>query len=92
MLRLGTVAKPLLHVFRNAWSRNIRMQYKQSFQMKCPRNLYRLQSLSFLPQVLGSRVPWSILDLHFVANACGIHASCFTGPGSVLTNALDIHV
>ena len=88
MLRLGTVAKPLLHEFCNAWSRHIRMQYKQRHQTS-PMNLHRLQSLSFLPQVLGSRVPWSILDIHTVANGCGVHVSCFTGSRPALANALE---
>ena len=90
MLRLGTVAKPLLHEFRNAWSRHIRMQYTQRFHKKCPRSLHRLQSLSFLPQVLGSTAPWAILDIRLVANRCGVHASCFSGLESVLANALDM--
>ena len=89
MLRLGTVAKPLLHEFRNAWSRHIRMQYAQRFHKKCPRSLSRLQSLSFVPQVLNSTTPWTILDVRQVANRCGIHVSCFSGPESVLANALD---
>ena len=90
MLRLGTVAKPLLHEFRNAWSRHIRTQYTQRFHKKCPRSLYRLQTLSFLPQVLGSSAPWAILDICLVANRCGVHASCFNGLESVLANALDM--
>ena len=90
MRRLGTVAKPLLHEFRNAWSRHIRMQYAQRFQKKCPRSLSRLQSLSFVPQVLGSTAPWTFLDVQFVANRCGIHPSCFSGIESFLANALDM--
>ena len=90
MLRLGTVAKPLLHEFRNAWSRHIRMQYTQRFQKKCPRSLSRLQSLSFLPQVLGSTTPWAILDVRMVANRCGIHSPYFSGLESMLANALDM--
>ena len=90
MLRLGTVAKPLLHEFRNAWSRHIRMQYTQRFHKKCPRSLSRLQSLSFVPQVLGSTVPWTFLEVQFVANRCGIHSSCFSGLHSLLANALDM--
>ena len=89
MLRLGTVAKPLLHEFRNAWSRHIRMQYTQRFQKKCPRSLSRLQSLSFVPLVLGCTTPWTLLDVSFVANQCGIHPSCFSGLHSFLANALD---
>ena len=90
MLRLGTVAKPLLHEFRNTWSRHIRMQYMQRFHRKCPRSLSRLQSLSFIPQVLGCTTPWTILDVRFVANRCGIHPSCFSGNDSFLANALDM--
>ena len=47
MLRLGTVAKPLLLEFRNAWSRQIRALYSLQFMTKCPKSLHYLQSLSF---------------------------------------------
>ena len=42
MQRLGTVAKPLLLEFRNAWSRQIRALYSLQFMTKCPKKLILL--------------------------------------------------
>ena len=66
MPRLGTVAKPLLLEFRNAWSRQIRALYSLQFMTKCPKSLHCLQSLSFLPHLLNVQAPWPILDVQTV--------------------------
>ena len=88
MPSLGTVAKPLLLEFRNAWSRQIRALYKQQFQSKCPRTLSNLQTLTFLPKVLNVQVPWSLLEVHTVASSCGVPIVCFAGSKQALADAL----
>ena len=88
MQRLGTVAKPLLLEFRNAWSRQIRALYSLQFMTKCPKSLHCLQSLSFLPHVLQISAPWPILDIQTVANKCGIRSECFTHSRQLLAQAL----
>ena len=88
MPNLGTVAKPLLLEFRNAWSRQIRALYKQQFQGKCPRTLSNLQTLTFLPKVLHVHVPWSLLEVQTVANSCGVPIVCFAGSRHALANTL----
>jgi hypothetical protein len=77
MPALGTVAKPILLEFRNAWSRQIRAIYHQTFDVKCPKSLYNLQSLAFLPKVFDLDVPWQALELQTVADKCGIQPECF---------------
>ena len=86
---LGTVAKPLLLEFRNAWSRQIRALYRQQFQGKCPRTLSNLQTLTFLPKILEVQVPWSLLEVSTVASNCGVPIVCFAGTKQALANALD---
>ena len=88
MPRLGTVAKPLLLEFRNAWSRQIRALYSLQFMTKCPKSLHYLQSLSFLPHVLNIQAPWSVLDVQTVANRCGIQSECFSHSRPLLAQAL----
>ena len=88
MQRLGTVAKPLLLEFRNAWSRQIRALYSLQFMTKCPKSLHCLQSLSFLPHVLQIPAPWPILDIQTVANKCGIRSECFSQSRQFLAQAL----
>ena len=88
MPRLGTVAKPLLLEFRNAWSRQIRALYFQQFLTKCPKSLHYLQTLAFLPNVLNIIAPWSVLDIQTVANHCGIHMECFFSSRPFLAQAL----
>ena len=88
MQRLGTVAKPLLLEFRNAWSRQIRALYSLQFMTKCPKSLHCLQSLSFLPHVLQIPAPWPILDIQTVANKCGISSECFSQSRQSLAQAL----
>ena len=88
MPRLGTVAKPLLLEFRNAWSRQIRALYSLQFMTKCPKSLHYLQSLSFLPHVLNIHAPWSVLDVQTVANRCGIQSECFSHSRPLLAQAL----
>ena len=85
MPTLGTVAKPLLLEFRNAWSRQIRALYRQRFQGKCPRTLSNLQTLTFLPKVLEVQVP---LEIRTVASNCGVPIVCFAGTRHDLANAL----
>ena len=88
MPTLGTVAKPILLEFRNAWSRQIRALYRQQFQGKCPRTLSNLQTLTFLPKVLEVQVPWSLLEIQTVASNCGVPIVCFAGTRHDLANAL----
>ena len=88
MQRLGTVAKPLLLEFRNAWSRQIRALYSLQFMTKCPKSLHCLQSLSFLPHVLQIPAPWPILDIQTVAHKCGIRSECFTHSRQLLAQSL----
>ena len=88
MLRLGTVAKPLLLEFRNAWSRQIRALYSLQFMTKCPKSLHYLQSLSFLPHVLNIHAPWPVLDVPTVASRCGIHSEYFSQSRPLLAQAL----
>ena len=88
MLRLGTVAKPMLLELRNAWSRQIRALYSLQFMTKCPKSLHCLQSLSFLPHLLNVQAPWPILDVQTVANKCGIHSECFFHSRPLLAQAL----
>ena len=88
MPRLGTVAKPLLLEFRNAWSRQIRALYFQQFMTKCPKSLHYLQTLAFLPNVLDINAPWSVLDIQTVASRCGIPTECFFSSKSFLAQAL----
>ena len=88
MPRLGTVAKPLLLEFRNAWSRQIRALYSLQFMTKCPKSLHYLQSLSFLPHVLNIHAPWPVLDVQTVANRCGIQSECFSHSRPLLAQAL----
>lgn len=88
MPRLGTVAKPLLLEFRNAWSRQIRALYGQQFKSKCPKSLHCLQSLAFLPNVLNIQVPWSALETQTVASKCGVHRDCFSYSRPFLAQAL----
>ena len=88
MPRLGTVAKPLLLEFRNAWSRQIRALYFQQFMTKCPKSLHYLQTLAFLPNVLDINTPWSVLDIQTVASRCGIPMECFLFSRSFLAQAL----
>ena len=89
MPRLGTVAKPLLLEFRNAWSRRIRALYRQQFHTKCPKSLHCLQSLAFLSKVVNMPVPWSVLDTQTVASSCGVPIVCFAGSRPALAHALD---
>ena len=88
MPRLGTVAKPLLLEFRNAWSRQIRALYFRQFMTKCPKSLHYLQTLAFLPNVLNINAPWSVLDIQTVANKCGVHMECFSYSRPFLAQAL----
>jgi hypothetical protein len=88
MPRLGTVAKPLLLEFRNAWSRQIRALYFRQFLTKCPKSLHYLQTLAFLPNVLNINTPWSMLDIQTVANKCGIHVDSFSYSRPLLAQAL----
>ena len=88
MPRLGTVAKPLLLEFRNAWSRQIRALYFQQFMTKCPKSLHYLRTLAFLPNVLDINTPWSVLDIQTVASRCGIPMECFLFSRSFLAQAL----
>ena len=88
MPRLGTVAKPLLLEFRNAWSRQIRALYFRQFMTKCPKSLHYLQTLAFLPNVLNINAPWSVLDIQTVAYKCGIHMECFFYSRLFLAQAL----
>ena len=85
---LGTVAKPFLLRFRNTWSHQIRAIYTQKFNGRCPRSLSQLQTLTFLPKILGVNVPWPILDTQTVASRCGIHHDCFFHDASLLVSAL----
>lgn len=88
MPALGTVAKPLLLEFRNAWSRQIRALYYQTFAVKCPKSLHHLQSLAFLHKVFNLDVPWQALELQTVADKCGIQPECFYHPRPLLTQQL----
>ena len=88
MPSLGTVARPLLLEFRNTWSRQIRALYSHMFSTKCPRSLHQLQTLAFLPKVLGIEAPWTTLEIQTVADRCGIHQDCFYQSRPLLAHAL----
>ena len=86
---LGTVTKPLLLEFRNAWSRQLRALYFQMFSAKCPKSLHHLQTLAFIPKLLGSSLPWQTLEIQTVAAACGIHYECFFQSRAQLAQQLN---
>ena len=85
---LGTVAKPLLLEFRNAWSRQIRALYSRQFMTKCPKSLHYLQTLAVLPNVLNINAPWPVLDIQTVADTYGVHMECFSSSRPFLAQAL----
>ena len=88
MQRLGTVMKPLLLEFRNAWSRQIRALYPLQFTKRCPKSLSCIQSLSFLPHIFKIRAPWSVIEVQTVADRCGIPGECFSQSRLTLAQAL----
>lgn len=77
MPSLGALASPLLLEFRKAWSHKIRAIYQQTFAAKCPKTLYLLQSLHFLPKILDLPAPWQSLDAQHVADRCGVSLEVF---------------
>ena len=77
MTRIKQCSVETISLIKKIFSFLIKEAFRHRFQISCPKHLFRVRDLSFLPHLLDERVSWQDLTLQQIAHSLGVAPNDF---------------